>query len=182
MLLLYAKGHTGTLCEAIRGRTRLMKMVFLFDNEVRRKFNLETAIPKEVIPDFSPFDYGPFSATVFSDLEFLVELRFVEVTAVADEGVIDEELQEREYWQAGSASDDSDESDNQEEFGLTELGRQFVEEVLAGALTPEQWDVLHEFKARCTGLNLRSLLQYVYTRYPQMTTKSKIREAILGQG
>ena len=40
MALLYAKGHTGKQCEPIIGKTRLMKMVFLFDEEIRPKFNL----------------------------------------------------------------------------------------------------------------------------------------------
>ena len=41
LLLLFAKGHENAANEPIRGRTRLMKMVFLFDKEVRRRFNLE---------------------------------------------------------------------------------------------------------------------------------------------
>ena len=75
MLLLYAKGHKKQF-EPIRGRTRIMKMVFLFDKEVRKKFNLDKVIPNNVLPDFTPYDYGPFSSKVFDDLEFLVELGF----------------------------------------------------------------------------------------------------------
>lgn len=40
MLLLYAKGHKGVEGEAVVGRTRLMKMIFLFDKEIRKQFNL----------------------------------------------------------------------------------------------------------------------------------------------
>ncbi len=182
MLLLYAKGQRGEQCEPIRGRTRLMKMVFLFDKEVRRKFNLEQQIPESVIPKFKPFDFGPFSADVFSDLEFLVELEFVKVSMLENAEVVPEEAQEYDYWQAGTDPGDGSGPESEEEFSLTNVGREFVEEQIAPALTPEQWDVLEKFKARCTGTELRSLLHYVYSRYPDMITKSKIREAILGQG
>lgn len=180
MLLLYAKGHSGQACEPIRGRTRLMKMVFLFGKEVRQRFNLGKAIPEAALPRFTEYDYGPFSADVFADLEFLVELGFVQVRSVGDP--LPEEAQEYEYWQAGAApEDDVSGPEAEEEFSLTADGRGFVEEELVCSLTEDQWGVLHEFKARCTSASLRSLLRYVYAKYPKMTTKSKIREEILSQ-
>jgi hypothetical protein len=180
MLLLYARGHKGEACEPIRGRTRLMKMVFLFDKEIRRKFNLEKAIPDGAMPDFTPYDYGPFSAQVFGDVEFLIELGFVEVRRADDSEPLPEESLEYEYWQAGAGSDVDEEGPTcPEEFSLTDLGRGFVEEGKAGVLTKEKWAVLDEFKARCTGASLRALLRYVYTKYPKWTTESKIRNEVL---
>jgi hypothetical protein len=61
MVLLYAKGQSGNAAEPIRGRVRLMKMIFLFDKEIRKSFNLKTAVAKEALPNFEPFDYGPYS-------------------------------------------------------------------------------------------------------------------------
>ena len=180
MVLLYAKGHSGQVCDPIRGRTRVMKMVFLFGKEVRRRFNLGKAIPDAALPSFSEYDYGPFSADVFADLEFLVELGFVQVRPVGDP--LPEEAQEYEYWQAGaSPEDDVSGPEAEEEFSLTADGRGFVEEELRSSLTDEQWAVLDEFKARCTSASLRSLLRYVYAKYPEMTTKSKIREEVLSE-
>lgn len=178
MLFLYARGRMGRLREPIRGRTRLMKMVFLFDKEVRREFNLGRVIPDEALPDFAPYDFGPFSDQVFSDLEFLVELGFVRVKPVGD--ALPEEELEYSYWQAGSTpADETCGFDSEEEFSLTKLGAGFVEQELIGSLTQEQVDVLGEFKARCTASSLRALLRYVYERYPSMTTQSKIRDEIL---
>lgn len=176
VLLLYAKGHRGEHCEEIAGRTRLMKMVFLFDKEVRRKFNLEKVITAEAIPDFTPYDYGPFSSQVFSDLEFLVELGFVNVRQLDDENLIEESMHEYEYWQAGAPSNGPS---KEEAFSLTDVGRRFVESEAIGRLSNEQWDALNEFKARCTAVPLRALLRYVYKKYDQMTTKSRIRDEIL---
>ena len=183
MLLLYARGHTGQQCDPIRGRTRLMKMVFLFDKEARRKFNLGKAIPKEAIPRFEAYDYGPFSAQVFADLEFLVDLGFVEVAKKGDEGVLPEESLEYDYWQAGSGTPPGDDISEfeEEEFVLTETGRGFVIDGQAGELTNEQWAFLDEFKTRCTQAPLRSLLKYVYTKYPKMTKKSKIRDEVVAE-
>lgn len=180
LLLLYARGHKNRVCEPVRGRTRLMKMIFLFDKEVRRRFNLEKAVPKDCLPDFSPYDFGPFSAKVFSDLEFLVELGFVDVRRTSDSATLEEEALEYEYWQAGSDAEVDDTAQpEEEEFALSRIGRQFVEEGEAGELTPEQWRGLDEFKRRCTGTDLRTLLRYVYTKYPEMTTESKIRDELL---
>lgn len=180
MLLLYAKGYSGEQCEPIRGRTRLMKMLFLFDKEIRHKFNLEKTIAKEALPDFSAYDFGPFSAQVFSDLEFLIDMQLVVPHEVSNTQVVMEEAIEYDYWRAGSGSDPDDAGPaNEEEFSLTTWGRQFVESGNAGTLTKEQWNVLDEFKARCTRTSLRSLLKYVYTKYPETTTKSKIRDEIL---
>ena len=178
MLLLYAKGHLRQSCEPIRGRTRLMKMVFLFKKEVRGRFNLGKAIPEGALPKFTAYDYGPFSADVFADLEFLVDLGFVQVRPVGDP--FPEEAQEYKYWQAGAApEDDATGPEVEEEFSLTADGQGFVQEELEPSLTRKQWGVLEEFKARCTSASLRSLLRYIYAKYPEMTTKSKIREEIL---
>ena len=183
MLLLYAKGHGGLQAEPVKGRTRLMKMVFLFEKEVRAKFNLDKVISKEALPDFTPYDFGPFSPAVYSDLEFLVELGFVERQQSDDLEPLEEEALEYEYWQAGAASDASRESlQAQEEFVLSSIGKEFVQAGHAGRLSEAQWQVLDEFKARCTGTSLRALLRYVYTRYKDMTVKSKIREEILSAG
>jgi uncharacterized protein YwgA len=179
MVLLYAKGHTGKHCEPIIGKTRLMKMVFLFDKEIRPKFNLRKSIPDTALPKFEPYDYGPFSAQVYEDLEFLVEMGFVEVTSAEDTELLEEEVQEYEYWQVKSGEDEEEIGEFQEKFALTDLGRDFVKDEIMPILSKEQWDVLDEFKRRCTYADLRTLLRYVYTKYPKMITKSKISERIM---
>src|SRR5436305_3868248 len=123
LLLLYAKGARGEAAEPIAGRTRLMKMVFLFDKELRRDFDLGRVIADEAIPRFEAFDYGPFSANVYSDLEFLIGLNFITVT-FSGETVPDEEKAEYEYWSSGDTDEDEFTFDI---FALSPLGRKFVE-------------------------------------------------------
>jgi uncharacterized protein YwgA len=179
MLLLYSKGHTGKQCEPIRGRTRLMKMVFLFDREVRQKFGFSKTVSQVRMPDFKPYDFGPFSAQVFSDLEFLQDLGFVCVEPVDGVEPLPEEGLEYSHWQSDEGTeDDVGEPVGGQEYSLSPLGRSFVHDELLSELAEEQQGLLDEFKRRCTGVPLRALLRYVYDKYPDMTTKSKIRQEI----
>ena len=178
MLLLYAKGKTGKVCEPIVGRTRLMKMVFLFDEEVRKKFDLDKVVPESVMPKFEAYDYGPFSAKVYDDLEFLVNIGFVEVAPAEDNELLPDEEEEYGHWQALSGDEDRP---YQERFLLTDLGRRYCEKRLKPQLTEQQWDILEKFKNRCTSVALHTLLKYVYARYPDKITKSKIRDQVLGR-
>jgi len=158
-----------------------MKMMFLFDKEIRRSFNLDKKIPESAFPNFEPYDYGPFSSQVYADLEFLVDMGFVSVTkkeCSSEECVL--ESKEYEYWQANSGEEAVVEYvDEITTFSLTKLGRDFVEKKQLGDFTQNQWDILNKFKARCTGIALKALLRYVYNKYPEMATNSKILEEII---
>lgn len=178
MVLLYARGHTGHLCEPIVGKTRLVKMVFLFKKEVIRKYNLDVPIAESAIPDFEAYSFGPFSGKVYEDLEFLVDMGLVDVAGSDEEELLEDEKREYEYWQAKGGSEDHP---FQERFFLTDLGIQFVDSRLKGSLSTEQWRVIDDFKKRCTSAPLRALLKYVYSRYPEMTKKSTIRDEVLGR-
>ncbi len=182
MLLLYAPGTSGALCDPIEGQTRLMKMIFLFKKELSRRFNLEQIIDEKAFPDFKAYHYGPYSASVYCDLEFLVNLNFVDVVLAGDSEILDEERQEFEHWSATKNEDeDLDSQYVGRKFRLTELGRKFVEKKLIEkkGITAEQLKVLGEFKKRCCESSLRSLLRYVYTRYEDMTENSKIKHEVL---
>jgi hypothetical protein len=190
MLLLYAKGHKGMPFEPIQGRTRLMKMVFLFKKEIIRKFNFGKVIPDEVMPDFTPYDFGPFSTDVYDDLKFLIGLEFISLRpARSNERFKGDEALEymQELEEVGPAGPTgptgltgSDYNENYaEEFTLTVLGQGFVQEELGGSLNQAQWDALEEFKSRCTGTSLKALLYYVYKNYPEMAKESQIRDEIL---
>lgn len=174
MLLLYAPGTSGVLCDPIEGQTRLMKMIFLFKKELSRRFNLDQVIDEKAFPDFEAYDYGPYSASVYSDLEFLVNLNFVELVLAEEPTIIEEETKEFEYWSATKNEDeDLDTRYIGRQFRLTERGKKFVEQKLIKekGVTQDQLKVLGDFKKRCCASSLRSLLRYVYTRYEDMTGK-----------
>lgn len=180
MLLLYAAGPGGKTAEPIQGQTRLMKMIFLFQNEVAKQFNLGDVIDPSAFPQFVAFDYGPYSAQVYGDLEFLVNLQFVQVKENEQGDVTEEEKREFDYWSATVKADsDLNARAVGRAFELTPRGRRFVEEKLWPNLAEAQRHALNEFKRRCISTSLHSLLRYVYSRYEAMTTKSLIKNEIL---
>ena len=100
------------------------------------------------------------------------------VAGSGEEELLEDEKQEYEYWQATT---DGRERPFQEIFSLTVFGKEFVETRLTTKLTKEHWKVIDGFKKRCTSASLKDLLKYVYTRYPEMTKKSSIRDEVLGR-
>ncbi len=178
LLLLYAKGKTNSLYEPIDGRTRLMKMVFLFKEELKSFFNNKSILSPSSLPDFSAYDFGPFSYEVLNDIEFLKTNEFISVKTLEEEP-IPEEIFEYNQWENEVNIKLENETYIPEEYSLSDLGIEFTETKLIAELTTEQMNVLNEFKKRCTEVSLRTLLKYVYKNYPSMITKSKIRDEVL---
>ena len=157
-----------------------MKMVFLFKEEVSRKFNRGRPLSEDILPDFEPYDFGPFSAQVYADLEFLMGLGFVEALRRGE--IKEEDADEYLFWSSESSLDDAVlVPSNEEEFRLSKMGADFMQAGNLGQLTNEQQEVLERFKSRCTRVPLRTLLRYVYTRYPKMTKESRIRDQIMSR-
>lgn len=182
MLLLYVSDASGNTATPIEGQTRLMKMVFLFNKELKKHFQKDGDISDAVFPEFKAYDYGPYSAQVYADLEFLVNMGFVEVEEAAGGEISKEERSEFDYWAAtGSADDDINLIQVGKTFKLSSMGLKFVENKLKlWGITQNQLELLTEFKTRCCEASLNNLLRYVYTRYPEMTGKSKIKDNVLG--
>lgn len=188
MLLLATKGVNGEENAPIIGRTRLMKMIFLFDKELKNAFRAGNIVDDTVLPKFEAYDYGPYSSDVYSALEWLVNMGFVEVSTDSSPES-DGEAEEKEliHWfatkrkQADEEGDEIDEERFQgDKFLLTKLGCEFVSEMKSKwCLSNEQETLLSLFKMRCCQASLRALLGYVYNKYPETTTKSKIRDEIL---
>lgn len=182
LLLLYSPGRTEECNEAITGRTRLMKMLFLFREEALKHFRGAVQIDSDNFYQFFPWDFGPFSREVYDDLMFFELRGFIEHDD-SDEDTLPESAAEWELWLAGSRADTGDEpvSEYDEQvFRLTPRGEEFAAGLYA-TLTVEQKQLLREFKARLLKVPLRALLKYVYENYESQTTNSKIKERILGR-
>jgi uncharacterized protein len=183
LLLLHVQGTNGVINEPISGQTRLMKMIFLFCKEIKKHFD-NNAFDESTFPDFQAYDFGPYAPKVYSDLEWLVNMGFIDVDQFSNGEIPEEERREFDYWTAtGSADDDLDTSLVGKTFTLSERGQRFVRKMLPQwDIGKNQMDILSEFKSRCLEASLRALLHYTYTRYPEMTRKSKIRRKVLGHG
>lgn len=175
--LLYASGTTGNKCEPIRGRTRLQKMIFLFEKEVWKKFKLDSIIAEDILPEFNAYDFGPFSKEVYDDINFLVTYNMVKAQRLgegdldADEILYFSEDIPREHRPSEPFVEHS--------YSLSPIGKKFIEQGEAGKLSANQQKVLDEFKKKVNSISLEALLEYVYTKYPEMTTKSKIKDKVL---
>lgn len=179
LLLLYSEGQKKQLNEPIIGRTRLTKMLFLFKHELLDKFKKGR---DESIPfyEFFPWNFGPFSSQVYEDLKFFQLRNFIEASDDAEETSA-ESVAEWEYATELEEGNDNEFTEYvEQQFRLTERGCRFAEQ-LHQALSSTQRQMLREFKARLTAVPLRALLKYVYSEYPDQTTKSLIKDSVLGE-
>jgi hypothetical protein len=159
-----------------------MKMLFLFGAEALEHFRTNTEITPESFYQFFPWNFGPFSRDVYDDLTFF-ELRGFIDHDDAEEEALPEAAAEWERWlsmsRQDSAQDGVSEYDEQE-FRLSEKGIAFAADLYA-SLSGNQRRLLKEFKARLVDVPLRALLKYVYENHENQTTKSQIKERILGR-
>jgi len=180
LLLLYSPGVNGIVNESIIGRTRLIKMLFLFKNEVWKKFKSNTQLSDENMYSFFPWNYGPFSSEVYDDVTFFNLRGFVEINLTSQEAIV-ESVEEWNFYQEQYGQDDSAgiQEYQEEEFRLTDKGSAFTKE-LYDSLSSNQKEILKEFKSRITSMPLRALLRYVYKQYDDFTSNSVIKNDILG--
>ena len=183
LLLLYSPGKTDKPNEPIDGRTRLTKMLFLFKEEALKHFRAGTKITKDNFYEFFPWNFGPFSRDVYDDLTFF-ELRGFIKKDESEEETLPEAAAEWDRWLNLSRADSGDDSYSEydeQEFKLTPKGETFAKG-LYDSLSTEQRKLLKTFKAKLVKAPLKAMLQYVYTNYPDQTTKSQIKEQVLGSG
>ena len=183
LLLLYSPGRGDEPNEPIIGRTRLVKMLFLFKEEAMPHFRRETDIPEDEFYEFFPWDFGPFSRDVYDDLTFFTLRGFIEGDDV-EEDALPESAAEWEAWLSSSRADSSDEPISEYEeksFLLAPKGLRFAQGLYA-TLSGPQRNLLREFKKRTSVVPLRALLKYVYENYEGMTERSTIKGRILGTG
>lgn len=176
LLLLFSPGVENKFNEPIVGRTRLVKMLFLFDKELMSKFKKNIDIEEIKFYNFYPWNFGPFSKEVYDDLNFFILRGFISSSNL-DNDVIEEAFEEMEIYNNEFLLYD-EETYQEEEFRLTEKGEKFTKELYEN-LTEQQQKNLQEFKSRLSSIPLRAILRYVYEEYPQMIHKSTIKETIL---
>lgn len=188
LLLLYSPGYTGEVNEPIAGRTKITKMLFLFEKELATKFHLSELVGSAEIDkifNFEGWNYGPMSKTLFKDIDFLKNINFVEdVTNLEEEELSLEEIEEYNSYIEDEKSENSLVTEYKSEvLKLTPKGIKFIEDKNKyDALTDEQKQLLINFKAKFNKAKLYHILKYVYTnpKYIQYLDKSKIRNKFLG--
>jgi hypothetical protein len=184
LLLLYSNGSMDDYNEPIEGRTRIVKMMFLFDKEIKKEFIKDSSIDLIEFPDFTPWKYGPFSKQIYDDIEFFINNEYIISELIVNDS---SEIEGLEYfnWLDDFLVTDENEiiSDiyRQERFSLTKLGMNYVEGHIYNDLTENQKEIVKVFKLKINTASLNAILRYTYMKYPEFTTKSEIKGSILGQ-
>jgi len=184
LLLLYSPTTTRDKVNVpIAGRTRLMKMGFLFKEEVLSDFQKDRTFDEIVLPEYFAWKYGPFSEGLLNDLEFLINQEYIK--SQSGSSPIPAELDEAEYGEYDFWVEDMDEfrvrEYDEEVFELTkEKGMPKGEEIWSG-LSENQKKYLMEFKEVLNRASLNRILEYIYKKYQKegYIDKSLIRERYL---
>ena len=169
------------------GITRLQKLLFLLEEEEGLKLT-------DGGYHFDAYKAGPYSPQLYDDLEFLENLGLIEgkVTSEASEPEAAEvdrlsfdHLMGRDVEKSldgdvdGAASADTYE---ERRFRLTKRGRTRIEELLKSNTVVPVANRIRRVKSKYGKYSLNDLLYHVYTKYPEMTTESEIRDSVLRRG
>ena len=181
---LYSPGISETLNEPITGRTKLTKMMYLFEKQIYPQF-FEDRIEIE-LPDFKPYYFGPFSKQLFDDLSFFESVGMIisketDVPLSAAERFEVERSSEDEYDMWSKASFDEESEEYESAYLLSETGKKYVEEQVWLLFSNAQKKKLQEFKAQINRISLDALLRYVYNKYPEDAENSRIAEKYLNK-
>ena len=183
LLLLYAPINGDEFNVPISGRTRLMKMGFLFKEELTSDFQKDKTFEEIELPEYFAWKYGPFSGELLNDLEFLVNQNYIKSTSKGtrtDASIAEVEFAEYDYWVDDLDEFRSNEYD-EESFKLTEeKGIPKAKEIWE-VLSQNQKKIISEFKKVLNQASLSRILEYVYKKYQKdgYVDKSLIRERYL---
>jgi uncharacterized protein YwgA len=158
LLLLSALSGCGPK-RRVTGITRLEKLMFLLQKETGFSGKFQHKF------QFEPWKFGPFSKEIYEDLDLLASLNLVR-----------SEVQELPSYAEFTEEDklvesEADEPIVQKVFSLTDRGCK-VAEKLRDVISDEDWAEVAQLKKRFEKVPLTRLIQYVYHRYPETTSKS----------
>ena len=155
----------------IKGVTRLEKLVFLL---------LEEGGFKKKLKDggfvFKPYRMGPFSSDIYDQVDFLMDIGILRVRTTKEE--IKEDDMEREDLENHMKITGDEEIDTKSNltYCLTAKGREIATK-LEKSLSENEKNQLGMVKS-LSRTSLFSLLNYVYSRYQEFTTKSEIKGSL----
>ena len=175
--LLYAKGSEEHVGEPIEGITRLDKIIYLLSESPE----FEPIVNKGYA--FEADKFGPFAPEIFDDIAALKQEGIIKVVSTREPKdkieTIDEETIELVLDEVKDANKNvSWKTYSVERYELTNRGLE-IGSLLYNGLTEKQKTRLEEIKKTFGKMSLKNLLHYVYSKYPKMTEKSKIKDKIL---
>ena len=172
----------------IIGITRLQKLLFLVEQEGKIVLNA----------DFEPYRFGPFSKKVQDDIDFLINMGYIEsscekfslnqkkriedVYNMSAKDLLSHPISNSETTLDDDVPADFIEEDTNKEpimkkdnvvYRLTEKGKEYLRKF------PNQVNSVQKIRGKYKNMSLTDLLSYVYSHYPNFTTESEIKDKIL---
>lgn len=170
MLLLYSPGSSKKKYEPVRDTMRLVKLLFLLVKEGGfQKFENEFG--------FESYDYGPWGGQIYDNIEALKNVNLIttkeEDLQALDEGIADNQV-------LIQTVDISLNIDKVSIYSLTENGIKVAQHLYDNLSETEKKNI-EDIKKKFNHMALHNLIEYVYSRYRSFTTRSKIKEKVLGK-
>lgn len=153
--------------KAIRGITRLEKLIFLFQRETESGTDLTED------PEFEAYNFGPFSRKVYQAVDTLSAAGLIEDSARLSSST-DDSREEGELIGGGSALTPYSTRD----FRLTAVGEEYYQ-ALVRELPHRTRKSAARLRTRFEDWTLRGLVRYVYEKYPSYAENSLIRDQFL---
>ena len=176
LLLMLGTGKDSDIANGINGITRLQKRLFLLENEDYIK-TIEDGY------QFEAYKAGPYSSTIYDDLEFLENLGLInaETSGVATEEEEDMDFTFEELMDDGELTDNEIKTPDlydEKRFRITEKGAAKEKTILEKKECASVVDGIRKIKSKFGHYSLDDLLYYIYTKYPDMTTESEIKDHV----
>lgn len=137
LLLLYAEGQSKQKCEAIKGKTRLQKEVFLTQKKLRD-------VGIFTYYSFRPYKLGPYSKELYDDIELMSYEEVIEVRKI--------DLEDKGIYA---------------EFRITEKGKKEIEKKMSGEKLDKAFEVATEIKKSYNSLDVVKLVRLTHELYPE---------------
>lgn len=183
LLLLFVDG-----CNPIRGRTRLQKIVFIFEKEIKKQYGFNKLLESKASKgfEFKSHNYGPFSRNIFDLMDFFVNIELIKVEfdqniEEALKSIDDEDIYCDDLRKIPDLEDEIKEYSDHRDYiySLTRKGKAYVKDRLLHFLNDNQIEAITELKKTLTQYSLNDILKYVYHKYPQMAEESVIKRKVL---
>lgn len=171
LVVLYLKGRSRAVGEAITGMIRLMKLLFIIQQRTGAFRRRLTGY------EFIPGRFGPHSSEVYDDLQILIMAGLVTRTEFDENGL--PVLRREDYGQLP----ESDFAGPNARYELTAEGRDFAAKLVRhlesrSAVLLEQ---LSAYKQQFARMRWQQIVAYIYQHYPEYTTSSELLQELKAQ-
>lgn len=168
IVLLYAGNN-----EPIEGSLRLQKLTYLLKEETSLGKNLKEDLA------YVPHHYGPYSPDLTSMLEVLQQEGLIEIEVkpqIEAQAEADRRLIQKKEQDINPA----DKKKTMRVYKLTSEGARWARQLI-GSMQQTDLEEIVKLKKRFSTAPTQELIDYVYSRYGHMTTKSKLKNRSRGR-